>query len=201
MSKCEAFLFGGSEDERTEVASVFAAKYPMLQQAMSKKLVYLGAPLLDVAFERCFRDTAGNALLLAQKTEILPAHHALFLIKNCLGPIKLCHLLRTCRAFLFPGLLTDFDEQMRVRLATIVNADIADTSWNQASLPVSLGGLGIRQTNALALPASLASAHSVYALAQGITHFDLGDYLKDAIERWNIASENGLRTVERSLVR
>ncbi len=45
--------------------------------------------------------------------------------------------------------------------------------WRQVSLPVSLGGLGIRRTEELALSAYLASIHSVASLVSDIFPMEL----------------------------
>ena len=43
-------------------------------------------------------------------------------------------------------------------LCTIANVDVTDRQWEQASLPINSGGLGIRSVSALAPSAFLASA-------------------------------------------
>src|SRR6218665_3838161 len=47
---------------------------------------------------------------------------------------------------------------MRKGLQNILNISFTDTQWLQATLPIRLGGLGIRRASSLALPAFLASA-------------------------------------------
>jgi hypothetical protein len=53
---------------------------------------------------------------------------------------------------------------IRTSLASVTNTDMTDSVWRQASLPVSKGGLGIRRTDELAIPAFLASVYSVQQL-------------------------------------
>ena len=50
----------------------------------------------------------------------------------------------------------------------ILNVDVNDTQWLQASLPVGNGGLGIRSAEMLAPSAFLASAASTHSLQQSI---------------------------------
>ena len=54
--------------------------------------------------------------------------------------------------------LTTFDGTMRIGLQNILNISFTDTQWLQATLPIRLGGLGIRRAESLAIPAFLASA-------------------------------------------
>jgi hypothetical protein len=54
-------------------------------------------------------------------------------------------------------------------LESILNVEISDQMWVQASLPVSMGGLGIRGTQDLAIPAYLASIASTSDLVSQIS--------------------------------
>ena len=51
------------------------------------------------------------------------------------------------------------------------NVDIDDAAWEQASLPLRLGGLGVRSVVALALPCHLASLHASLTLTQQILSY------------------------------
>lgn len=184
VEKCELFLFGGSEAERLTAYRRFLEKFPLLPRVTAGNLCYLGSPLLDDGFISEFEKTSAKVLVLIRKTSILPAHQAYFLVKSCLGPVKLVYLLRTTRGFRFLATLHNFDESMRVALASIFNTNLSGLAWSQATLPISFGGIGIRLTEGLALPAFLASAHSVRGLVQLITPFSLEKYLGGAVEKW-----------------
>ena len=60
--------------------------------------------------------------------------------------------------------LTSFDEFMRAGITRIVNINLSDAQWLQASLPVRDGGLGVRRALSLAIPAYMASAASTRQL-------------------------------------
>jgi len=70
---------------------------------------------------------------------------------------KLLYLLRTSNCSAYP-LLADFNKILRAGLCTILNVDLNEDQWLQASLPVADGGLGIRSAQMLAFSAFLASA-------------------------------------------
>jgi len=76
-------------------------------------------------------------------------------------------LLRTSQCSDNP-LLRQFDDTVRTGLITILNVDINNDQWLQASLPVGDGGLGIRSAEMLAPSAYLASAASTLLLQQSI---------------------------------
>ena len=67
--------------------------------------------------------------------------------------------------------LERFDSQLRSGLSCLLNIDISDLTWIQASLPVRDGGLGIRSAALLAPSAFLASAASTKDLQSMILQF------------------------------
>lgn len=77
---------------------------------------------------------------------------------------------------------------MRKCLSEIIKVDISGPHWIPAALPFAMGGLGTRRTGKRALPAFPASAHSVCALSQRITDFDLQVYLDNSLKLWKAAS-------------
>ncbi|XP_063382985.1 uncharacterized protein LOC134669394 [Cydia fagiglandana] len=67
--------------------------------------------------------------------------------------------------------------------------------WSQASLPIRHGGVGIRQTSAVALPAFLSSAHNIEKLFRKILKTDPlinldVPFLPEAIDSWKTACPN-----------
>ena len=61
-----------------------------------------------------------------------------------------------------------FDDTLRTGLSRILNVDLSNGQWLQASLPVGNGGLGVRSAMMLAPSAFLASAASTLQLQQSI---------------------------------
>ena len=98
---------------------------------------------------------------------LLYSRDALVPLKNSLAMPKLLYILRTADCSANP-LLAKFDELLRTGLSSILNVDLNDDQWLQASLPVSEGGLGIRSAQMLASSAFLASAASTLQLQQSI---------------------------------
>ena len=60
--------------------------------------------------------------------------------------------------------LVKFDELVRTGIVRILNVDLSDQQWLQASLPVRNGGLGARRVAPLAISVYLASAASTRGL-------------------------------------
>ena len=79
---------------------------------------------------------------------------------------KLLYTLRTSPCAGNP-LLTKLDEILRDGFSAKMNVQLTDDQWNQASLPVQHGGLGLRSACMLA-PAFLASAAATLELPNEI---------------------------------
>src|SRR5208282_5251257 len=107
------------------------------------------------------------------------------LLKNCLSLPKL-YILRTAPVYRFREILRSFDEVIRVALSNITNIDMSDAVWSQTSLPVCYGGLGIRRTEDLALPAYLALVHFVLPFISGIhSALPQDDLTQNALLEWS----------------
>ena len=125
------------------------------------------------------------------RISLIHSHDALVLLKNSISMPKLTYLLRTADWSDNP-LLTTFDNMLRSGLTSILNVDLSDTQWLQASLPVGQGGLGIRSAQMLAPSAFLASAASTHDLQQSIlpeSVSSLDDESTTEVEaRWTLLS-------------
>ena len=60
--------------------------------------------------------------------------------------------------------LSEHDDVIRHTLKAILNVDLSDVIWKQATLSVSSGGLGVRLATDLALPALLSSVNGASLL-------------------------------------
>ena len=75
---------------------------------------------------------------------------------------------------------------LREGLYTIVNTHMSDTHWQQASISVKSGGLGIQRAASLALPAFLASSEATFdlqaaILSDGVQNVDNGDEMATSL--------------------
>ena len=76
--------------------------------------------------------------------------------------------MRSSRAFQESDLLEDIDTTIRDSMSDIINIELTNESWTQASLPVRSNGLGIRKSSDIALPCFISSAISANALVEAI---------------------------------
>ena len=97
----------------------------------------------------------------------ISAHDALVILKHSLSLPKLLFHLRCTFSGDHPALPL-LDEKLRDLMGHILNVDLSDHQWSQATLPVKWGGLGIRRTTQVAPSAFLASAAGVETLVSSI---------------------------------
>ena len=126
-------------------------------------ITVLGAP---VGYENFAREGLTDKVEKVQKvTEMLPLlkdpHLEFVLLRSCLSLPKLMFLLRTLDTTIFGDQLEQFDMVTRGALSRILGTPITDVGWEQAKLPVSMGGLGLRAASdhaGVAFASSLLSA-------------------------------------------
>jgi len=119
--------------------------------------VLLGAPVgsqqsVDLVLENKLTELQR----LSHRLKGLAAHDAFYLLRNCFSLPKLQYTLRCSPCFTSP-VIARYDECIRTTLELILNVQLADKAWQQASLPVSAGGLGVRTVDQIALPGFLSS--------------------------------------------
>ena len=98
---------------------------------------------------------------------LLSAHDVVVILKNSLSLPKILYHLRCTFSGKHPT-LTLLDAELRSMLCQILNVDLNDHQWQQASLPVKWGGLGIRKPTQVAPSAFLASVAGTSALVSSM---------------------------------
>jgi len=152
-NKCEII-----SEEFTEIDTL--ATFRDFIHVNKEDMTLLGAPVLKgKAQDNAIQDKIGDLTRAVERLAHLQAHDALVVLKNNLAIPKLLYLLRTSEYAGNP-LLRWFDDTLRTGLIHILNVDLNDDQWLQASLPVGDGSLGIRSAEMLAPSAFLASAAS-----------------------------------------
>ena len=135
-----------------------------LQQGVSwvrdQGITLLGAP---VGFDNFIRESLQKRVdKVREITALLPnlkdPHTEYALLKSCLSLPKLMFSLRTFETRGLQDLLKEFDRLTREALTRILGSPVPDLQWQQAKLPVSMGGLGLRAAEDHA-PAAYATSY------------------------------------------
>lgn len=176
-AKCELIVLDDDQDYVSACLSKFREVAPGICQTQKEKAVLLGAPLTPSCVDSALRDKLCDLKRMASRLEKLDSHDAIFLLKNCYAIPQLLYLLR-CSACFKSAVLPEYDKVLREALESILNVRLTDESWRQASLPVALGGIGVRCASTLALPAFLSSCHGSLSLVQSAyTQADITDQI------------------------
>ena len=96
--------------------------------------------------------------------------------------------MRAAPTYLRSDILRRIDDKMRNAISTTCNIDFTEGSWIQASLPINLGGIGIRRLEDVALPAFISSMSATQELVGSITsrpHDDSPELLASALASYN----------------
>ena len=95
---------------------------------------------------------------LSEVVTKLDDHYGFYLLKNCFSLLKLLYFLRTSPCFEELDLSQQYNSIIRKSLSKICIVNFNESSYTQAILPVSKGGIGFASASQIALPAFLASA-------------------------------------------
>ena len=91
------------------------------------------------------------------RLNLISAQDALLILRAAYGSPKVLNVLRSAPCVDHPALIR-FDTLLRGDISSITNCALDEVAWVQASLPIRVGGLGIRSVVVLASSAFLASA-------------------------------------------
>lgn len=104
---------------------------------------------------------------MAGRLSLLPAHAALYLLRNALAIPKLLYILRTAPCSGSTELI-HYDTTLQSILSSLLNIELSQSAWHQSTLPLRLGGIGVHSAYRLAPSAFLASAAGATVLLSQI---------------------------------
>ena len=157
--KCELYPINPETDEFSKNAlERFCELTDGVRLIQDHELTLLGAPILPESFEGVLYPKLESLKLMVSRLEEIDKHDALFLLRHCFAIPKMVYFFRTSPCFLNSEILKMYDEVIKSALTNILNLQlIDDRTWEQCTLPVKYGGLGIRSAEEVALPAYLSS--------------------------------------------
>jgi len=151
-----------------------------LPSVPATEAVLLGVPLLcDTGLDQVLAEKVRTLSVLCDRLQHLESHDALTILRHSIALPSMQHLLRGVNCYNHPA-LSDFDIKLRSSLSAILNVNLPDDAWSQATLPVKLGGLGIRRTNQVAPSAYLAASHKSEELVSSLLLGSGASYLDSA---------------------
>ncbi len=185
-SKCELYFCSGNRDEN--VISELEKLAPNIQVVDSINLNLLGSPIVEEGFDQFSNEILVKLSVLLDRLPKLNAHVA-----------YVTYLLRTNPVWKHQNFIFKIDNVIKNCLESIMNVHINEEQWKQASLPIKIGGLGIRKTEDITLPAFLSSVYGSKNLVSQIMNNSSGEplihYFEDAINEWNSLNPNKIHKV------
>jgi hypothetical protein len=153
--------------------------------------VLLGAPVGgQQSIDQMLEKKLTELQRLSHRLKGLKAHDAFYLLRNCFSLPKLQYMLR-CSPCFTSSVIARYDDCIRSTLECLLNVQLADNAWMQASLPVSAGGLGVRTADQIVLPGFLSSMIGCTDLCQKLLPIRLHSitgkldrHFIDACEQW-----------------
>ena len=109
-------------------------------------IILLGSPLGDQEYtEQGVRDRISKVRNITEMLPLIQDPHLEFvLLRSCLSLPKVMYTLRTVDPTSMQLLWQEFDSVTREALCRILGSPLTDLQWQQAKLPVSMGGMGLR---------------------------------------------------------
>ena len=144
----------------------------------------LGSPIGNIDHvSDVIQEKSQQLRLLGDRLRLLHSHDAILLLRHSFSIPKILYILRTAPCFLSSQIVA-YDDLLRSILGDITNVHLKDDkAWLQASLPIGVGGIGIRRAAQLAPSAFLASAAGCSDLVRQILPLQLRDVPDPTVEQ------------------
>ena len=167
-SKCEINNMSYPVDEITDVMTTLTSYLAGLKRTEHGDVGLLRSAIIAQAVKKAIASKLRTYHLMTDRLQQLDTHTGFFPLKTAFSLPRLLFLLRSFPCYSHSDDLAPYDECTRSTAESICNVQFGDTGWNQAKLPVRLGGHGLRSANDLALSAYLASRKSCRRLVSTI---------------------------------
>ena len=179
MAKCELIPLAGP------LSTSDLSRFPVqMTRVHSGRFKFLGAPVGDREFAASFvqdKRAAKADVLLTEIAGIDDAQVTHKLLSRCMGTARVMHAMRTTRPDWMLGQLEHVDKSMAITAETCFGFAMPPSAEVQASLPVSLGGLGFRSAGRHAAVAYLCSRVATRSLCEAV----------DPSFSWDVAVASG----------
>ena len=159
----------------------------------------LGAPIDINGCRAGVFKAVGLLSTMSDRLESIDAHPAFFL-RNYLSMPRLLFKLRISPCYRLHAELTQFDETLWQAASTVCIVNFDDTGWQQSTLPVAQGGLGLSSAVNVSLPAYTSSLSATRQLVGQILQDVFESYptseVDSVAERWTALGHEELHRQE-----
>lgn len=160
FKKCELAIISSDSDTKELVYSTFKSIASEIKLVDQNEISLLGCPLSNDGVAGAISNKTVALKRMSAMLSNISSHTAFFILKNSLGIPKLNYIMRCCPTWICNNELWNFDDSLRKSLEEICNTTFDNNAWRQSTLPVSMGGIGIRCISNLCYTAYLASTNA-----------------------------------------
>jgi len=158
-----AFLCTDKEDEKVLLGR-FEEEPPGIVSITDESATLLGSPLTKSALRRVLGEKTATFSKFSKHLGKLSSQSPFLLPRASISIPRLVYFLRCAPAWKEEDQLSAYDKALRQAMEAVLNCRLEDDSWDQATLPVKQGGVGVRCAMGVALPSFLASTHGALPL-------------------------------------
>ena len=184
-TKCEITVFTQDQQKSDMILREFRRVCPGISSVSTEDAELLGSPLGHTALQHALEEKREKIENLCKNLPLLPSHVAFFLLRHCFAIPKLMYLFRTAPTFVFMNSVEIITSYIRGAVQTVSNILITNREWDQLTLPIKLGGLGLQSPSDLTLAAYISST---LATSEDVSKVIASQYtsksFKNAIELW-----------------
>ena len=158
-SKCQITV---RNIDRHKLADLHLGELKVSEVEGQPAAVILGSPLGPTHYvrEHVLNQQQRLKTFLDRLTELHDPQVAILLMQHSLGVSRITHLLRTVDPTLIEQQLVSMEYCLLTALTHIIGAPLTESAWEQAGLPINMGGLGITHPTRVAAAAYVASSLS-----------------------------------------
>lgn len=191
-SKCELYFCSEKDDS---VISKFNVLSPGIK-VLDSEIELLGTALFPSSTAKILEKKLIQMKTMFERLTELNHHIAFYLLKHCLAIPKLTYILRTHSLLGFENVIAKFDFEIKVILENLINSKLDEKRWTIATIPIHMGGIGVRKVSDIVLPAFLSSVNSVSDLVKmmlpNYTDESCIDGYTDGLSSWLSINNNEL---------
>ena len=194
--KCELICLADGNEEHPRI---FREILPELKAVNRHDAIFLGSAMGEASLEIMLKGFIAMTNKFHDRLQMIPAHDALFLLRNCFAIPKLLHTLRTSPSFQRLDLLSAIDDAILRSVSSILNVNLSVVQNSQISLPTKLGGFGIFSAASIASSAFLSSLYAANNTCHAISSewsLENNTLYHDALTHWESKCPTVPRPVE-----
>ena len=148
-----------------------------LKYTSIENLSILGCPFSPAETEKVLNNKIEFFTKISEKLSKINSHIAYYLLKHSFSFQRILYLLRCAPCWRVADTLKKFDLVLKSSLEYITNCNLNENAWAISSLPIKLGGLGIRDSSSLCFSAFLGSITNVSHVLPNILSADIFSFI------------------------